>query len=154
MTSRSPTLTTIPSCTQGETGDSYQDDFYHGAHFRHCPCHPDPITIGNYRSDDLEIVSGGLQDFTYLFTDCLELTVEVSCQKKPPARSLARHWRSHYLSMISLLASVDGGVRGLVVNTRGEAVPGASIRVEGLDKATGSSPRGEFWRLLRPGFYK
>ena len=26
-----------------------------------CPCHPDPFSIGNYRSEDLEIVSGGLQ---------------------------------------------------------------------------------------------
>ena len=119
---------------------NFQDD-YQGDHFSNCPCHPDPITIGNYRSDDLEIVSGGLQDFTFLFTDCLELTVEVSCQKRPPARSLARQWRAHYRSMISLLASVDSGVRGLVTSTRGEAVPGARIRVEGLEKETSATIR-------------
>ena len=42
-----------------------------------CPCHPEPFSIGNYRGDELEVVSGGLQDFTYLFSNAMELTVEV-----------------------------------------------------------------------------
>ena len=54
---------------------------------------------------------------------------------------VTRQWRAHYRSMISLLASVDSGVRGLVMDTRGEAVPGARIRVEGLEKETSASIR-------------
>ena len=56
--------------------------------------------------------------------------------------------------MVSLLASVDGGVRGLVLDSKGEAVSGARIRVEGMGKETSASPRGEYWRLLRPGVYR
>ena len=56
--------------------------------------------------------------------------------------------------MVALLVSVEGGVRGLVVDAEGKAVPGARIRVEGMEKETSASPRGEYWRLLRPGVYK
>ena len=80
--------------------------------------------------------------------------MEVSCQKRPPARSIGRQWRAHYCSMVALLVSVEGGVRGLVVDAEGRAVPGARIRVEGMEKETSASPRGEYWRLLRPGVYK
>ena len=79
---------------------------------RFCPCHPDPFEIGNYRSDELEVVSGGLQDFSYLFTNTMELTVEVSCNKRPGLRSVTRHWRHNYRSMLSMMAAVDGGVAG------------------------------------------
>ena len=52
--------------------------------------------------------------------------------------------------MISLLASVDSGVRGLVMNAGGEAVPGARIRVEGLEKETSASSRhaGIFFQTI------
>ena len=35
-----------------------------------------------------EIFSGSLQDFTYLFSNCLEITAHLSCVKKPLASSL------------------------------------------------------------------
>ena len=59
---------------------------------------------------------------------------QVSCTKRPAARTLARHWRSNYLSMVSLLAAVDGGVAGLVLDTSGHPVAGAAVTVEGVDK--------------------
>ena len=54
---------------------------------------------------------------------------------------MTRQWRAHYRSMISLMASVDSGARGLVTDARGEAVSGARIRVEGLEKETSASIR-------------
>ena len=42
---------------------------------------------------------------------------------------------------------------GMVITTAGDTVSGASISVEGFDKITGSSERGEYWRLLPPGRY-
>ena len=33
-------------------------------------------------------IEGSMQDFNYVFTNCMELTVELSCNKKPPAGRL------------------------------------------------------------------
>ena len=100
------------------------------------------------------MVSGGLQDFTYLFSNSMELTVEVSCCKRPPVTALAHHWRHNYHSMLALIRAVDGGVAGLVLDTRGLPVCGAQVMVEGVDKVTVTSERGEYWRLLLPGQYR
>ena len=37
-------------------------------------------------------VEGGMQDFNYAFTNCMELTVELSCNKKPPVGRLQVNW--------------------------------------------------------------
>ena len=44
--------------------------------------------------------------------------------------------------------------RRLVLDTRGLPVAGAQVMVEGVDKVTVTSDRGEYWRLLLPGQYK
>ena len=119
----------------------------------HCPCHPEPFSLGNYRNDDLEVVEGGMQDYGYLFSNCMELTVEVSCDKRPHSRTLATHWRNNYQAMMAMLRAVDGGVKGVVVDQGGTLVAGAMISVKGIDKDTITNERGEFWRLLLPGTY-
>ena len=99
-------------------------------------------------------MEGGLQDYGYLFSNCMELTVEVSCDKRPPSRTLVQHWRNNYQALLATISAVDGGVKGLVVDKAGRPVEGASVEVEGIDKKTVTNERGEFWRLLMPGEYQ
>ena len=52
------------------------------------------------------------------------------------------------------LSSSHLPIRRLVLDTRGLPVAGAQVMVEGVDKVTVTSERGEYWRLLLPGHYK
>ena len=44
---------------------------------RKCPCHPEPLPIGNYRDEEVEVVEGGMGDYNYMHHGCLEFTIEV-----------------------------------------------------------------------------
>eukprot|EP00092_Neocalanus_flemingeri_P014781 GFUD01015952.1.p1 GENE.GFUD01015952.1~~GFUD01015952.1.p1 ORF type:complete len:524 (+),score=122.63 GFUD01015952.1:177-1748(+) len=122
-------------------------------HTGHCPCHSEALPIGNYREEELEVVEGGMQDYNYMFSNCMELTVEVSCDKKPAGKTLTYHWENNYQSMLSVLQSADGGVKGLVVDEVGVPLAGAKVRISGVDKEIVATERGEYWRLLVPGTY-
>ena len=43
-----------------------------------CPCHPEPLPIGNYRDEELEVVQGGMGDYNYMHHGCMEFTIEVT----------------------------------------------------------------------------
>ena len=47
---------------------------------RKCPCHPEPLPIGNYRDEELEVVQGGMGDYNYMHHGCMEFTIEVTCR--------------------------------------------------------------------------
>ena len=47
-------------------------------YFSKCPCHPEPLPIGNYRDEELEVVQGGMGDYNYMHHGCMEFTIEVT----------------------------------------------------------------------------
>lgn len=102
-------------------------------------------------------LNGGMQDFNYLYTNDMEITLELSCCKFPKRYYLNKEWERNRESLLAYLEQVHRGVRGMVTNSGGEAVEGAVITVEQdsglLGKNVTSSGRGEFWRLLLPGTY-
>jgi len=100
------------------------------------------------------IVEGGMQDFNYLFSNCMELTLELSCCKYPEETELQGLWEQNKESMVKYLEVALGGVRGIVRDSTGSPVEGASVRIEGISKNISSSSNGEYWRLLAPGTYR
>ena len=52
---------------------------------------------------DWYIVEGGMQDFNYLYTNTMEITLELSCVKKPEERKLQGEWENNKESLISFL---------------------------------------------------
>ena len=116
-------------------------------------CHEDNFPGGITNGAEWYIVKGGMQDFNYLFSNCMELTIEVSCCKYPLESELQTHWGHNKESLLSYLEVVQGGVRGLVKDLNGQPVPNAVVEVNGIQKNITTSYFGEYWRLLAPGKY-
>ena len=103
---------------------------------------------------DWYVVAGGMQDFNYRFSNCFEITLELSCCKFPQESELDEEWNKNKDSMVRYLLDVHQGIKGHVMYSNGTILPGAEIIVENNDKIIKSSERGEYWRLLLPGSYR
>ncbi|XP_015121018.1 carboxypeptidase D isoform X4 [Diachasma alloeum] len=99
-------------------------------------------------------LTGGMQDFNYVWNGCMEITFELSCCKYPPAQELPHYWEENRLSLIKFLAEAHRGVHGFVIDENGNAVERASVKVKGRDISFLTTKYGEFWRILLPGIYK
>jgi len=102
---------------------------------------------------------GGMQDFNYLFSNDMEITLEVSCCKYPKKYYLNNLWDENRESLFAYLEQVHRGIKGLVVLQSGETVPGATVEVENMEtgeltRPVSSSQFGEYWKLLLPGTYR
>ena len=64
------------------------------------------------------VVAGGMQDFNYLFSNCFEITVEVSCCKYPLVEDLVPQWNANKNSLIKYLKKVHQGVKGHVLDKK------------------------------------
>ncbi|KAH8039917.1 hypothetical protein HPB51_009173 [Rhipicephalus microplus] len=99
-------------------------------------------------------VSGSMQDFSYIYTNCYEVTLEISCCKYPMANTLVSEWEKNKNALLSYMEQVHMGVKGVVKEFRtGKAIAKATVIVQGIDHNITTTERGEFWRLLLPGQY-
>lgn len=98
-------------------------------------------------------LEGGMQDYNYYWTGCMEVTLELSCCKHPPRHELPQFWEHNKKALIAYLGEVHRGVRGLLLDSSGLAVTNAKLKIKGRDFSFRVSKRGEFWRVLLPGKY-
>ncbi|ELT87633.1 hypothetical protein CAPTEDRAFT_132113 [Capitella teleta] len=123
------------------TGHVCDDDEFEAEH---------GITNGN---EWYEVI-GGMQDYNYVEGDCMEITLELSCCKYPPADQLQSFWDLNKESLLSFMEQVHCGIHGFITDSvTGEGIQGAKVSVEGIDKTMTSSEFGDYWRLLVPGTY-
>uniref|UniRef100_A0A183CD33 Peptidase_M14 domain-containing protein n=1 Tax=Globodera pallida TaxID=36090 RepID=A0A183CD33_GLOPA len=83
-------------------------------------------------------LAGGMQDWQYIHSNSLEITIEMGCFKYP------------YDDM-----AVHGGVKGVVRDERNKPIGHAMIGIVsgGHGKNVTTTTLGEYWRLLPPGNY-
>ena len=103
---------------------------------------------------DWYVVRGGMQDFNYLFSNCMEITLELSCTKKPKEDKLQGEWEKNKESLITFLEQAKSAVKGIVTDENGNPVNDAIIQVSDRSKDVTTTERGEYWRILVPGKYK
>ncbi|XP_060522719.1 carboxypeptidase M isoform X3 [Cylas formicarius] len=99
-------------------------------------------------------LTGGMQDYNYVWYGCMEVTLEVSCCKFPPAHELPKYWEDNKAALIKYLAEAHRGVHGFVADEGGNPVEKASLKVKGRDVGFQTTKYGEFWRILLPGVYR
>ncbi|XP_061625647.1 carboxypeptidase Z isoform X2 [Phyllopteryx taeniolatus] len=94
---------------------------------------------------------GGMSDFNYLHTNCLEITVELGCDKFPSEVELYPEWKRNKEALLSFVESVHRGIKGVVKDVDGNGIKDATISVRGIRKDVTTAEGGDYWRLLSSG---
>jgi len=99
------------------------------------------------------VLYGGMQDWNYEQTGDMEITIELSNVKYPPASQLQSFWDQNQMALIAYMEQVHIGVRGVVLSNTGTPLA-AIITVQGNAHRIYTDPAfGDFYRLLLPGTY-
>uniref|UniRef100_A0A3Q2EC16 Carboxypeptidase X (M14 family), member 1b n=1 Tax=Cyprinodon variegatus TaxID=28743 RepID=A0A3Q2EC16_CYPVA len=100
------------------------------------PCHnKDFLRYNNIiNGADWHNVPGSMNDFSYLHTNCFEVTVELSCDKFPHASELPVEWENNKESLLVFMEQVHRGIKGVIrdKDTK-EGIADAIIKVEDID---------------------
>uniref|UniRef100_A0A8R1I647 Peptidase_M14 domain-containing protein n=1 Tax=Caenorhabditis japonica TaxID=281687 RepID=A0A8R1I647_CAEJA len=104
---------------------------------------------------DWYIVSGGMQDWNYLNTNCFELTVEINCEKFPQSKKLRFLWEENKYALLNYINLIHGAIHGLIIDAEtGEGIVNATVSIDERAKIVVSYGEGEFWRLANIGTYE
>ncbi|XP_029619353.1 adipocyte enhancer-binding protein 1 isoform X2 [Salmo trutta] len=122
----------------------------------HGSCHSDDITggVGIINRAKWKPITGSMNDFSYLHTNCLELSVFLGCDKFPHQTELVIEWEKNREAMLTFMEQVHRGIRGVVKDKEGNPIPNATVSVEGVNHDVTTAVTGDYWRLLNPGEYR
>ncbi|XP_047467287.1 probable carboxypeptidase X1 [Mugil cephalus] len=100
-------------------------------------------------------VPGSMNDFSYLHTNCFEVTVELSCDKFPHVSELPIEWENNKESLLVYMEQVHRGIKGVIRDKiTKQGIADAIVKVEDHEHDIRSAADGDYWRLMNPGEYK
>merc|ERR1712226_782803 len=80
-------------------------------------------------------VAGGMQDFNYLSSNDFEVTLELGCDKYPPASQLKQEWEDNKNALMEFMWMAHMGVKGTVTDeSTGKAIPNALIQTTNVTR--------------------
>uniref|UniRef100_A0A3B1JPX5 AE binding protein 1a n=1 Tax=Astyanax mexicanus TaxID=7994 RepID=A0A3B1JPX5_ASTMX len=99
-------------------------------------------------------VVGSMNDFSYLHTNCFEISIFLGCDKFPHESELPLEWENNREALLAFIEQVHRGIKGVVRDTNGTVIANATISVEGVKHDVKTASTGDYWRLLNPGEYR
>nr|XP_056703243.1 carboxypeptidase M [Euleptes europaea] len=100
-------------------------------------------------------VEGGMQDYNYIWGQCFEITLELSCCKYPPKEELPSFWSDNKMALIEYIKQVHLGVKGRVLDKDEEPISDVIVETRGRRHVCPyrTNKDGEYYLLLLPGVY-
>ncbi|XP_032710745.1 carboxypeptidase M [Lontra canadensis] len=100
-------------------------------------------------------LKGGMQDYNYVWAQCFEITLELSCCKYPHEEKLPFFWNKNKASLIEYIKQVHLGVKGQVFDQNGNPLPNVIVEVQDRKHICPyrTNKFGEYYLLLLPGSY-
>lgn len=87
-----------------------------------------------------------MQDFNYIFSNCVEITIEMSCCKHPLVGNLTLEWQNNAQSFLRFLRSAHMGIKGTVKDTSGRPISGKTSKVSfHLSKLSSRCQNSNLW---------
>lgn len=130
--------------TLSETYSQYNSPMWNSSEFEH------GITNGN----NWYAVSGGMQDWNYVWLGDMEVTIELSDDKWPDASALPGLWDDNRESMLHFMDMCHKGVKGIVTDSSTGNPISATITVDDRGMKFYTDPDvGDYHRYLKPGTY-
>uniref|UniRef100_A0A672N8A8 Adipocyte enhancer-binding protein 1 n=1 Tax=Sinocyclocheilus grahami TaxID=75366 RepID=A0A672N8A8_SINGR len=119
-------------------------------------CHADDPTggLGIVNRAKWKPIPGSMNDFSYLHTNCFELSIFLGCDKFPHQSELLREWEHNREALLTFMAQVHRGIKGVVRDKEGNPISNATVSVEGVNHDVRTGESGDYWRLLNPGEYR
>jgi hypothetical protein len=106
-------------------------------------------------------VVGGMQDFNYLATNAMEITLELSCEKMVDGKQLPQFWEDNKKALMAYMFTAHAGVKGQIFDDEtGLPVQHAALWVrngsqtEPIRHPVTSWEDGDYYRVLPPGQYE
>ncbi|KTG37517.1 hypothetical protein cypCar_00038729, partial [Cyprinus carpio] len=98
-------------------------------------CHTDDFTKedGTINGALWHTAAGSMNDFSYLHTNCFELSMYVGCDKFPHETELPEEWENNRESLLVFMEQVHRGIKGVVRDVQGKGIANAIISVEGIN---------------------
>ncbi|XP_029933790.1 inactive carboxypeptidase-like protein X2 [Myripristis murdjan] len=119
-------------------------------------CHTEDFAKedGTINGASWHTAAGSMNDFSYLHTNCFELSMYVGCDKFPHESELPEEWENNRESLLVFMEQVHRGIKGVVRDLQGRGIANAIISVEGISHDIRTALDGDYWRLLNPGEYR
>ncbi|KAA8581430.1 inactive carboxypeptidase-like protein X2 [Etheostoma spectabile] len=119
-------------------------------------CHTEDFAKedGTINGASWHTAAGSMNDFSYLHTNCFELSMYVGCDKFPHESELPEEWENNRESLLVFMEQVHRGIKGVVRDLQGRGIANAIISVEGINHDIRTASDGDYWRLLNPGEYR